>query len=433
MVDANDVRRYGVVGDGVADDTAALQLALSSTRHALHLPSGRYRITRSLIVDLANGGPCCLRGSGATIINDGTGPAVHIKGYHKGTSRPDSMTAQTLGNEIMPLVDGLAIVGNHPQADGIKCTGTLKLIITHALIRACRYGIHVAERNRDIIFDTCHVLNNQIGIYLDHVDLHQINIVGSHISHNSGGGIKVEEGAIRNIQICGNDIEYNYRDGGADVWFMAGEGAIREATIVGNTIQALPGEGGVNILIQGYADKSPNKVGYISISANHISNQTAANIHIKHGRGIVIQGNTFQGADRNIVIEDSASVAVSQNVLDDNPDYGANRKTGIIGSITLENSRYCQVQGNILTRPYGGGPQRGGAIEAFRCAFLNITGNTVIGPANTGVWLEDTTDSIVTQCIVAPGEGVSTMPAAIAEAGACRGNMITGNKTDVGA
>ena len=49
-----DVRRFGAVGDGEGDDTGAIQAALDSVAKAgcgrVHLPAGRYRVTRTLVV-----------------------------------------------------------------------------------------------------------------------------------------------------------------------------------------------------------------------------------------------------------------------------------------------------------------------------------------------------------------------------------------------
>lgn len=58
-----NVKDYGVKGDGIADDTAAIQKALDATKGApgvVHLPAGKYRITKTLLVP-----------DGATLIGEG--------------------------------------------------------------------------------------------------------------------------------------------------------------------------------------------------------------------------------------------------------------------------------------------------------------------------------------------------------------------------
>src|SRR5262249_40654511 len=98
---------------------------------------------------------------------------------------------------------------------------------------------------------------------------------------------------IRNLQIVGNDIEYNFDPDAAesaDVWIDSSEGSVREGAIVGNTIQAKISPGGANLRLLGPADV--NKVSMLAVTGNHISNQEL-NTHLKNCRGVVLSGNTL--------------------------------------------------------------------------------------------------------------------------------------------
>lgn len=75
---------FGVVGNGVADDTAALQAAITaSPGRTLYLPKGKYKVTSTLLITDRNHrivGDCGVRNSinGTEIQFFGTGPCIQI-------------------------------------------------------------------------------------------------------------------------------------------------------------------------------------------------------------------------------------------------------------------------------------------------------------------------------------------------------------------
>ena len=70
-----------LVGDGQVDDTAALQ-ALISAGGEVHLKRGTYRITQTLVCDLAQSGFTSITGAGvARILNAAAGPAIHSRPF----------------------------------------------------------------------------------------------------------------------------------------------------------------------------------------------------------------------------------------------------------------------------------------------------------------------------------------------------------------
>ncbi|MFM7830428.1 MAG: glycosyl hydrolase family 28-related protein, partial [Planctomycetaceae bacterium] len=69
---------FGAAGDGVTDDTEALQHAIDESVGEVCLPRGDYRITRPLLVVLSSVGRTSIRGESGTcrILMDGPGPAI---------------------------------------------------------------------------------------------------------------------------------------------------------------------------------------------------------------------------------------------------------------------------------------------------------------------------------------------------------------------
>jgi len=419
------VKSFGAKGDGRADDWAALQRAIVETQGALVFGPGTFRISKGLVVDLNKRGKTEILGRGARIIAHGAEPALHFIGTHAGTADPKDVSAEVWARESTPVIRGLEILAEHPEADGIRLELTWQPILSQVTVRDCRHGIHLVKRNRNVIISECHVYHNRgVGIFLDGVNLHQIIVNTNHISYNAQGGIKLSKAEVRNIQICGNDIEYNFaktgaQDIAADVWFLADNRGIREATIVGNTIQALRTPGGANVRIEGLREAGNRKAGLLNITGNLITSQEC-NILILDSRGVAIQGNTFiLGPKRNIRVVGSACVAIGPNTLDHNPDYDSNARTE--GGVEIEGCTACTVSGLCLQNEHGG-DVTGGVIEVRNSSMINVTGCILIEPARAGVVLAGTRDSRVSDCIIRSGRH------AVAEDSSSQNNMIVNNR-----
>jgi hypothetical protein len=346
-------RDFGAAGDGKTDDTAALRKAIASGN--FRLTRGAYLIRETLEIDLAANGFFSLTGdSSASIVMAGPGPALRIRGTHGGTADPTSVKPEIWQNERFPTVSGVEIVGAHEEADGIEAVGTMKLTLHRLLIRQVRHGVRLRERNRNVLIADCHIYENRgIGVWLDHVNLHQTNINACHISYCRGGGIVVQGGDVRNVQIAGCDIEGNMSPETlptANVLFDCADGSVAEAAIVGCTIQHnAKSPESANIRFRGRG-KVPRQgellefqCGNVTISDNVLSD-VHHNIELTGVRGATIVGNTlWQGYTSNLTIDDCAQVVISANVLERNPLYGYT--TEACDRVCVRNSRDLTIQG----------------------------------------------------------------------------------------
>src|SRR5690606_34344511 len=201
------LRDFGAVGDGVADDTDAILHAVRDGDGRLHFGRGVYRITRTIEIDTSKTGRVSIDGDGglATIEMAGAGPAFRLVGTHMAAAHPTQLKPPVWKDERMPTVHNIEIVGKHKEANGFELVGTTQATFEGVAIRECHHGIHLVKNNRNVIISGCHIYHNRgIGVFLDRVNLHQVNIVGNHISYNHRGGIRIDNGSIRNIQITGN-------------------------------------------------------------------------------------------------------------------------------------------------------------------------------------------------------------------------------------
>lgn len=226
----------------------------------------------------------------------------------------------------------------------MESIGAMQLTMEGMLIRKVRHGILLRKRNRNVLISQCHIYHNTgVSLYLDGVNLHQINVIGNHLSYNRLGGIRIERSEIRNLQITGNDIEHNNsksHPGTEDLPTAeihvdtTAEGAsVNEVTIASNTIQATGTAGGANIRIMEQAGTG-RPPGLWAISGNVIGSQEV-NVHLKGCYGVVLSGNTIYSClKHNLLVEDSSQINITGNHFRRHtPQYG----TGV----RVERSQDC--------------------------------------------------------------------------------------------
>jgi hypothetical protein len=436
----SNVRDFGAAGDGRTDDTDTIAHALDQGDGLLHFPPGDYLLTRTVAVNLAKTGRFAIDGSGGTakIIVSGAGPAFHLVGTHDKTADPGDFRPDAWQRERMPTVLNIEIEGRHPQACGFLVEGTMQATFEGVLLRELQHGIHVRKRARNLLISHCHIYHNRgIGIFLDGANLHQTIITGSHISYCLRGGIKVVGSEVRNLQITGNDIEYNFDTQAAesaDVAIDCGaEGStIREGTIVGNTIQAKYSPGGANVRLVGHDPQHSHKAGMFTISDNLIGSQEI-NVHLVACRGVVVTGNViYSGHRRNLELADSRNVVIGPNSFDHNPDYGERE---LCTGLRLTDSTDCSITGAVIHDCQTGchtvadAPPlvRKGLLEIVRCRRINVSGCQILDGQPYGVYVEDSSLVSITGTSVLETRSQPQTRAAVHWVGSGSGNLLASN------
>ncbi len=429
------VTDFGAKGDGKTDDTAALSHAIQRGDGQLVFPRGEYLIAQPLYIPLEQFGRLSISGEGGTakLVMTGPGPAIHLVGTHQRTALPEQFADGVWQKERMPTVADLEIAGRHPQADGIRIEGAMQPTLRGLLIRRCRHGIHLVNRDRNVLIADCHIYDNAgVGILLDRVNLHQTNIHGNHISYCKQGGIKIVASEVRNIQICSNDIEYNHdlkAETSADVLFDCRKGTVREGTIVGNTIQAVNSPGGANVRLVGVGKNDPNAVGLLAITGNLIGSQETA-IHLNACRGVVISGNSiYSGYQRSIWAEDSEHLVIGSNSIDHNPEY----KGKSTDALVLKNCRNVNVTGLLLQHTREAEVEPEASIDIHDCQNVSMTGCQVLNARTRGVLLRGSNVVRIADCTLRGRGGDGNYQTAIEVDAACRQIMVVNNFLGKGA
>lgn len=428
---AADVREFGAVGDGVTDDTITIQKAVDSKVGDLFFPRGRYLITRPIVIDLDELGYTSISGNGTPqIIMAGPGPAFRFLGSHGGTASPATVKDNVWQNQRTPMVDGIEILGAHPEAVGLEANGTMQWTVSRVVVRKAFHGIHLVNRNRNVLIANCHLYENSgVGVYLDNVNLHQINVLGSHISYNLEGGIVFRGGNVRNLHVGTCDIEGNHppvdapaEAATANILLDCRESVagIGEVAITGCTIQHThDSPDSANIRILGASAKDTRE-GHVAIAANVLSD-VQVNIDLRDVRGAAVTGNTiWKGFTYDLIVDRCQDVVVSGNVFDRNPRYqeAIECRHGVV----VRDSQDCVLSGNQVSdvRKLPGG------LVLEGCRRVNVTGCTVANCDNAGIVLQGCEMCRVSDCIVEDERASSESPVAIRVTEG-KNNMVVNN------
>ncbi len=390
------------------DRTAEFRLRAVENRGALLLEAGVHRLTGTVEIILGGRHSAVVKPAGGpvTLVMDGPGPAIRIVGSHQGTAGPKTFD-NTTWHERMPLVEGIEIVGNHPEADGIELVRTFEAIVSKVAVRWCRDGVRLCDRNRNVTISDVNLYENRgIGLHLDDVNLHQIDVANSHISYNRGGGIVVRGGNVRNLQITGCDIEANMPGDDTptetanillDVSGSPDDQtrSIAEVAITGCTIQHSSNysgrdykelaPGGANIRFLG---KAIEPIDSVTITGNVLSD-VSLNVDLRDCTDITFTGNVlFAPNPDNLHVVRSKRVVVSGNTF--NP-----REFERPGRIVFEQCEDCVFSNNTLRALAA--PD--GAVIARDSARLNLLGN-VLTESSGALRLERSRDVQVRNWIV---------------------------------
>jgi parallel beta-helix repeat protein len=419
-----NVKDFGAKGDGKTNDTEALQHAVNEIDGVLELPRGDYRILQPIVVPLQRTGFAGIRGDQGTarILMEGPGPALRIVGDHQGTATPATVKEHTWERERFPVISGFEVQGRHAKADGIKLYRTMQTTIREVLIRNCRYGIHLKERNRNFLLAQCHIYDNSdTGVFFDQCNLHQVIIIGNHISYCKRAGIRQLEGDVHNIQITGNDIEYNSGAEGTsgEIVLEAAKGIISEFTISSNTLQATAEASGANILVDGrHADTPSTGARLLNITGNVLGSRDRG-VWMKQAIRASITGNTIYGATQeNILLQGCQNTVIGSNAIGTRPNMYASSLKYRDG-VRLENCRDCVLSGNVLN-----GMQDDSLYlkESHDCS---ASGNQITNSHKRGIVLDNTTRCRISDNSVIERREKQLMPVAIEATG--KSNLIQNN------
>jgi parallel beta-helix repeat protein len=372
---AANVKDFGAVGNSSANDTEAVQAAFNSGSGGIYIPDGTY------------------------LIDQITVPSTVQRIYGTGTLKQRATDSKLLVGSSLDglIIDGVDFVGNYlagqtsysSDNEGLRFTSCddIRIIncsfsnIQSATIRLidCEYAIIANNKielcGQGIYFRGCDNSTIQNNLIKDTILADSVFTIGISLESTDGHSY----GICNNITVSGN-IVLGYKNAQGIMGHSA-----RNVSIVNNVVK----DPAIGISINPF--NATDVCSYISITGNTVECETTISGYSGANDGIVCHAGPGS--------PDITDVSISGNIV-----INANRATSA--------------------------PNNQGGIRIGYTKRVQISGNTITGAKQSGIYLTDTEEAVsitgntIANIIVESGEQNGIVVAAVSE------GIISGNSFD---
>ncbi len=341
MRDVVSVKDFGAVGDGVTDDTAALQAC--------------YTAHPGAVIDHENGKTYIV----SATLNVSSGSILQGASTIKAKNATAIAGAVLLGSGVSDVkIRELKINGNASGSNGATfgvffMSGSRNVIENVHVFDTLQTGLKLESESGSKI------LNNQV-----------INCGRVGFAENHGiEVISITSTPLQNIVIAGNTVTAAFRKG--ITTYSTGVGVVRDVAIYGNTVNGCS-LGGVYI----GSDSNTYPQSGISVTGN-VCFDNYVNITLASTTGGVVSGNTCRddNGGGGIEVIKSDEYTVSGNLVSDSSVHGIQASKG---TATCANG---SITGNTVTRSNTSSSGFGCGILLEGATNTVVAGNTVTDSA----------------------------------------------------
>ncbi len=409
---AFNVSDYGATGDGVTDDTTAIQAAIdaASTLEVVrvYIPSTteKYIISAALTIPnnvwlVSDGAEIELKASSNDNMIENSGTSnIRVIGLHL-DGNGGNQTAETYYAVYFDTVSNCKVLDctiedtSHTGIILIDCTRievsgnrvttsdlhgialsdcTTGIVSNNECYSNGHSGIHTtgtASYKLRILGNTCYENGTTTAHHGIYVSFANDSVVNSNVSYeNTGDGILVRESV--DISITGNNCYLNGRMG---VYFASSVTTATKCAITGNSCRS-----NVNHGISAGADVGMTIV-YVTITGNYVGGSGGRGINLQRCSNSVVSSNVIENCnDEGIRITHASNENIaSNNVIKDCSQDGSANFSGIG---LYETSVRNTIQNNFIK-----GTNHAYGVAEFSSSDLNyMTNNVVLSPV-TGTFL----------------------------------------------